>query len=162
MLCWTLFSPTRRVSWGMWSSRATLAAVTMKWWRSRSLWQRGGRTASLLPWTSGEQTLASPGTWLVEYHGIKPWGEEGLKKVGWYWRITSSKLRSDASQQRASQAKTPGGLHGWTRSSWTNSNRRKKPAEGGSKDRIQTGRREEYREIVRAAPDQFRKAKPLI
>ena len=27
-------------------------------------------------------------------------------------RITSSKLRSNASQQRGSQAKTPGGLHG--------------------------------------------------
>ncbi|GAB0177161.1 nucleoside diphosphate kinase 6 [Grus japonensis] len=34
--------------------------------------QRGGCTASSLPWTSGEQTLASSGICLVEYHGTKP------------------------------------------------------------------------------------------
>ena len=49
---------------------------------------------------------------LVECHGIKPWREEGPKKLGEYSRITSSKLGSNASQQRRSQAKTPGGLHG--------------------------------------------------
>ncbi|GAB0179267.1 hypothetical protein GRJ2_000392000 [Grus japonensis] len=74
--------------------------------------QRGGRTASSLPWTSGEQSLASSGICLVEYHGTKPWREEGPKKAGWYSRIISSKLRSDASQQRGSQAKMRGGLHG--------------------------------------------------
>jgi len=49
---------------------------------------------------------------LVEYHRIKPWREEEPKKAGEYSGITSSKLRSDASTQRGSQAKTPGGLHG--------------------------------------------------
>jgi len=47
-------------------------------------------------------------------------------------------------------------LHGWTRSSSTNSSTKRKPTEGGSKDR------EEYREIVWAARDQVRKAKDLI
>lgn len=32
---------------------------------------------SSLPWTSGEQTLASSWICLVECHGIKPWREEG-------------------------------------------------------------------------------------
>ena len=57
-------------------------AVTMKWWSSRSLGQQGGSTASSRPWTSGEQTLASSGICLVEYHGIQPWREEGPKKAG--------------------------------------------------------------------------------
>jgi len=61
--------------------------------------------------------------------------EEGPKKVGSYSRITSSKLRYDAFQPRGSQAKMPGGLHGCTRSSWTNSDAKGKPTGGGSKDR---------------------------
>ncbi|GAB0184947.1 highly reducing polyketide synthase PKS6 [Grus japonensis] len=65
-----------------------------------------------LPWTSGEQTLPSSGICLVEYHGTKPWREEGPKKAGYYSRITSSKLRSNASQQSGSQGKPPRGLHG--------------------------------------------------
>ncbi|GAB0202510.1 hypothetical protein GRJ2_002716600 [Grus japonensis] len=44
------------------------------------------------------------------YHGTKPWSEEGPKTAGWYSRVTSSKLRSDASQQRRSQAKMPRAL----------------------------------------------------
>ena len=80
VLCWTLFSPTRRGWWGMWSSRAALVAVAMKLWSSRSLGQRGGCTASSLPWTSGVLALASSGICLVEYDGIKPWREEGPKK----------------------------------------------------------------------------------
>ena len=67
---------------GMGGSRAALAVVIMKWWSSTSLGQREGCIASSLLWTSGEQTLASSGTCLVEYHGIKPWREEGPKKVG--------------------------------------------------------------------------------
>ncbi|GAB0209576.1 hypothetical protein GRJ2_003423300 [Grus japonensis] len=51
-------------------------------WNSGSSGQRGGHTASSLPWTSGEQTLASSGTCLVEYHGTKPWKEEGPKTAG--------------------------------------------------------------------------------
>ncbi|PKU31929.1 rna-directed dna polymerase from mobile element jockey- hypothetical protein [Limosa lapponica baueri] len=35
---------------------------------------RAVRRARLLPWTSGEQTLASSGICFVEYHGIKPCG----------------------------------------------------------------------------------------
>jgi len=63
------------------------------------------------PWTSGEQTLVSSGICSIEYHGIKPWREEGPKKAGQYARITSCKLSGDAFQ-RGSQAKVPGGLHG--------------------------------------------------
>lgn len=33
----------------MWSSRAVWAAVTMKQWGSRSLWQQRGHTASSIP-----------------------------------------------------------------------------------------------------------------
>lgn len=42
----------------------------------------------------------------VKYHAIKPWREEWLKKASQYSRITSSKVRNDATQQ--SQAETPG------------------------------------------------------
>ncbi|GAB0187348.1 hypothetical protein GRJ2_001200100 [Grus japonensis] len=41
------------------------------------LGQQEGHT---LPWTSEEQTLASSRICLVEYHGTKPWREEGPKK----------------------------------------------------------------------------------
>ncbi|GAB0187715.1 nucleoside diphosphate kinase 6 [Grus japonensis] len=44
--------------------------------------QQGGHTASSLPWTSGKQTLASSGIYLVEYHGTKPRREEGPKTAG--------------------------------------------------------------------------------
>lgn len=86
-------------------------------WNGGSLGQQGECTASLLQ-TLGEQALACLGSYLEDYHGI-PWRELGPKNSGWYSRITSSKIRSDASQQSTSQTKTPGGLHGWTRSSWT-------------------------------------------
>jgi len=32
-------------------------------------------------------------------------------------------------------AEMPGGLHGWTRSSWTNSSRKRRPTEDGNKDK---------------------------
>jgi len=54
----------------------------LKWWSSRSLGQRGGFTASSLPWASGEQTLAYSETCLVEYHGILPWREEEPRRAG--------------------------------------------------------------------------------
>ncbi|GAB0188602.1 hypothetical protein GRJ2_001325500 [Grus japonensis] len=40
-----------------------------------------GHTASSLPWTSGEQTLASSETCLLEYDGTKPWMEDGPEKA---------------------------------------------------------------------------------
>ncbi|GAB0176597.1 hypothetical protein GRJ2_000124900 [Grus japonensis] len=43
---------------------------------------RKARRASSQPWTSGEQTLASSGICLVEYHGTKSWKEERPKKAG--------------------------------------------------------------------------------
>jgi len=61
--------------------KGSLAAVTMKWWSSLSLGQCRCAASSLLR-TSGEQTLACSGICLVEYHGIKAWREEGLKKAG--------------------------------------------------------------------------------
>jgi len=63
---------------GSGSSRAALAAVTMKWWSSRSsLRQQGGCTASSLPWTSIKQTLQG------QLHGVA-WAKapEGPKKAG--------------------------------------------------------------------------------
>ncbi|GAB0177908.1 hypothetical protein GRJ2_000256100 [Grus japonensis] len=48
----------------------------------RILRAAGGHAASSLPWTSGEQTLGSSGICLVEYHGTKPWKEEGPKTAG--------------------------------------------------------------------------------
>lgn len=41
-----------------------------------------GSTASLLPWTLGEQTLASSVICLVGYHGTKTRKEEKPKKAG--------------------------------------------------------------------------------
>ena len=81
-LCWTLFSPTRRHWWGMWSSRAVLAAAPRKSWSSRSLGQWGACIASSLPSTSAQQTSASSGICLADYHGIKPWRKEEPKKAG--------------------------------------------------------------------------------
>ncbi|GAB0186642.1 hypothetical protein GRJ2_001129500 [Grus japonensis] len=46
--------------------KGSLGAVTTKWWSSRSSGQQGGHTANSLPWTSGEQTLASSGICLVK------------------------------------------------------------------------------------------------
>lgn len=67
------------------------------------------------------------GICLVEYNGLKPCKEEGSKDSGCYSRITSSKLRSDEFQQRGRKVKTPGGLRGLKRSSWTNINTKRKP-----------------------------------
>lgn len=50
-----------------------------------------------ITWPSWKHTLASSGTCLVEYHGIKLWMEDKPKKAGWYSRIIS-KIRSDAFQ----------------------------------------------------------------
>lgn len=69
---------------------------------------------------SEDQTLASSATCLVESHKIKPWRREQPSKTDWYYKFTSLDLRSNASQWRGRQAKTLGGLCGWTRSSWTN------------------------------------------
>lgn len=50
-----------------------------------------------ITWPSWKHTLASSGTCLVEYHGIKLWMEDKPKKAGRYSRIIS-KIRSDAFQ----------------------------------------------------------------
>lgn len=42
---------------------------------------RGADTASSLPWTTGQKTLASSGTCLIVCHEIKPWRKEGPKKA---------------------------------------------------------------------------------
>lgn len=95
--------------WGMWSSRASLAPVAMKWCGSRSLGQQV-HTSCSLPWTLDSSRIC-----LVEYHGLKPWMKEGPKKAG--PRLTSSNLWSNASQQWGDHVKPPEGLHGLTRSS---------------------------------------------
>lgn len=81
----------------MCSSRAALAAGIMRCWSSGSLGQGGGCRANLLSWIQ-EGRLAPSGICLVGYHGIKSWREEGSEKAGSHSRITSSRLRSDASQ----------------------------------------------------------------
>lgn len=63
----------------MCSSRAALAAGITRCWSPTSLGQGGGCRANLLPWIQ-EGRLAPSGVCLVEYHGIKPWREEGAKK----------------------------------------------------------------------------------
>ncbi|GAB0208687.1 mitochondrial enolase superfamily member 1 [Grus japonensis] len=83
---------------------------------------------------------------------LKHW-DTHLAKATW---VASSKLRSDASQQRESQAK---------RSAWMNKElldklKHKKEAYRGWKQGQVAS--EEYREIVQAARDQVRKAKALI
>lgn len=101
---------------------AVWAAVTMEWWSSKSLGQEGGCSVSSVPCILGEQTLTSSGFCLIAYCGINTWKEEVNQKAGWYLRIACSKFRSNVAQERGNQAKMPGGLCEWTRSSWTNSN----------------------------------------
>lgn len=67
-----------------------------------------------------------------------------------------SKIRSNASQQRGSQTKT--GLRRLKRSSWINSNTKRKATWGGSKDRYHV----RNRDIVRAFRNQVKNAKVLI
>lgn len=100
VLCWMSFFPIRKGWWEMWISTEALAARTMKWWSLRSLEQWEGCTTSLLPWTSGEQILASSGISLVEYHRIRTWREEGPKKAGQYPRITSGTMHPDQEEIR--------------------------------------------------------------
>lgn len=96
---------------------------------------KGRRVKRWLFWISGEQTLPSSEICFEESCGIMPWMEEGPEKVGWYLRITSSKLKSSPYHQVGSQIKMPGGLPVWTRSSWPNSNTTVKHIVDGSKDR---------------------------
>ncbi|KAM9598579.1 uncharacterized protein ACIBXB_004267 [Morphnus guianensis] len=141
-------------------SRAALAAVTMKWWSSRSLGERGERTASLLPWTSGEQTLASSGICLADYHGIQPWREEGPNQESWL--IFKDHLLQ--AQEQCIPAKKKSGKNA-RRSAWMNKElldkrkHKKEAYRGWKQGQIAWG---EYREIVRAARDRVRKAKALI
>ena len=104
-----------------------MAAVTMKRWSSRSLQQ-----FTILGFMRADfglfRDLLGRVTWDKALEG------RGAQKAGWYARITSSKLRSHIPQQRGSQAKTPGGLNEQVLN-WTKSNTKKKPTEGGSKDR---------------------------
>lgn len=45
------------------------------------------------PWTSGELTLASSGTYLRKPSCIMPWNEEKSKRAGQYSSISSSRLK---------------------------------------------------------------------
>lgn len=99
VLCWTLLSLARRGWWGMWSSRA--AAETMEWQSSRPLGKWVWHTSSILPCTSGEQTLQgavcqSAVGWELEGRGAQKikdcllqfrsnefqWGESQIKLPG--------------------------------------------------------------------------------
>lgn len=68
---------------------------------SRSLGQQGEDTARLLSWVSGEQSLASTGICWIECYRTALEGR-GAQETGWYSKIASSALWSDASQQRGS------------------------------------------------------------
>lgn len=99
----------QRILWGLCSSKAALAVVTMRCWSSGSLGQGGRNTASSRLCISGEQTFASSENCLMEYSGIKSYGKEISKTGGSYLKITSSKLKSNAPQQ-GGMAKKPVGL----------------------------------------------------
>lgn len=90
---WPCSGPARKNSWGTWSSRETLSAVTMKWWSLISSGQWGWATVSSVPVTLGKQTLGSSGTCLVEYCEIKPWREEKES-----WLIISYHFLQDQGQ----------------------------------------------------------------
>lgn len=54
-----------------------------------------------------------------------PGEHSGSRRPVWYSKITSSKLKNSPSQWAGNQANVTG-LHGWTRSSWLNSNMKRK------------------------------------
>ncbi|GAB0180270.1 mitochondrial enolase superfamily member 1 [Grus japonensis] len=127
----------------------------MKWWNSGSSGQRGGHIASSLPWTSGEQTLASSGICLVEYHETKPWKAQDS------WLILKAHLLQ--AQERCIPTKRKSSKT-TKRPPWMNKEllgkvKQKKEAYRGWKQGQVA--REEYRETVRAAREQVRKAKAL-
>lgn len=82
-----------------------------------------------------EQALASSGISLEEACEIQPWTKKESKKGGWFSRTTSCELQNGPSQYAGSQAQTAGGPHGWTRSSWLNSNMKRKCTRDGSRVR---------------------------
>lgn len=55
-----------------------------------------------ITWTSGKHLSASSGICLIEYHGVRPWMEEGPKKAGIYSRIIS-KLRNMLANEEVRQ-----------------------------------------------------------
>lgn len=75
----------------MCTSRAALAAGIMRWWSPTSSGQGGGCRANLLPWIQ-EGRLAPSGIYLVEYHGVKPWREEGAKRAVIFRDVQGSPL----------------------------------------------------------------------
>lgn len=77
-------------------------------------------------------------------------------QVNWFFfKYHYSKLKSSATQWIGSQAKIPRCLCGWTRSSWPNSNIKRRHTEGGSKDWL-SGRN--TRDLVWSSSDKSRKA----
>ena len=94
-----------------------------------------GWVASLLLWTSGEQTLNSSENCLAGRHGRKPWREEGPKKARRYSRTISSKPIG-GSQEKGRQARMLGGLCRSTRSSWTYFSSKRKSVGSGRKNRL--------------------------
>lgn len=71
---------------------------------------------------------------LEQSHGTWSWREKGSKRAGWLLRITSSMPRN-VSWKAGSQTKTVEDVHGWTGSSWWNSNIKRKHNRGQSRDR---------------------------
>lgn len=135
--------------------------ATTRWRGLRYSGQWGRHTANSLPWTPGEQSLASSRHYSVESSGKEPWRGEGPKDAGWYSRITFSMLRHDASRQGGNWAKMPAGLHGWVRRCWANSERKKKLSEGGNEDRW-LWRNRIKRKIVQGDRDKVRETRAQL
>lgn len=121
---------------------------------------RGGSEVKrrIQPWTSGEQNLSSSGIYLEESQGAQPWREEVSRSFSWFSRITSSKLTNGLSRQAENQAKAARNLQAWTKSSWLNSDIKRKRTRYGSRKVTS----EEYRETIWMSRDGVRKAKSRL
>ncbi|GAB0190148.1 mitochondrial enolase superfamily member 1 [Grus japonensis] len=106
--------------------------------------------------TSGEQTLASSEICLVEYHGTKPWKEEGPKTAGKHHLLRAQERCIPTKRKSGKNTKRPA----WMNKELLGKVKQKKEACRGWKQGQAAW--EEYRETVRTARDQVRKAKALI
>lgn len=98
-------------------SRTALALMTMKWRSSRTLQQRGCSKASSLLWTSEE------GFCLFKDLLDRVPCDKALRGRGAWESCLIFKANSSSSS--IFRRKIPWGLHGWARSTWTNSNNKK-------------------------------------
>lgn len=109
-------------------------------------------------WTSEEQILVCSGICLEASYGKPSWRDEGSWRADWLRRITSLMLKNGPSPYTRSHATVAGGLYGWRRNSWLNSNIRKTRTGGGSRNRCPGI----SRDTVQAYNDRVRKVKAYL